>query len=72
MVERLADHAKDAFLLNGGQGANEYNRFVSHQAAGSSVLAKRYSTDYRSRETFCLGLGRQAKSWTRDLVFHWH
>ena len=72
MVDRLADQVKDAYLLNGGQGTNEYNRFISRQATASSVLARRYSTDYRSRDTFCLGLGRQAKSWTRDLVFHWH
>jgi len=72
MVKSLADRVAGEFVLNGGGAVNEYNRFVSRKVVTSPFQGKRYTTDYRSSETFCLGIGRQAKSWTRDMVFHWH
>ncbi|TXR49461.1 radical SAM protein [Phyllobacterium endophyticum] len=72
MVERLSNAVADAYVLNAGQGANEYIRFVGHGQDLPSRFATRYSTDHSDEDLFCLGMGRHAQSWNRDMIITWH
>lgn len=72
MVEMLADAVSRFFTLNDGQGVNEYNRFVARDAPSLQRFAARYSTDHTDDDLFCLGIGRQAQSWNRDMIVTWN
>lgn len=72
MVERLAELVSDGFTLNGGGGVNEYNRFIARGDDHKDLFSARYSTDHADDDLFCLGIGRQAQSWNRDMIVTWH
>ncbi|SDK03001.1 Radical SAM superfamily protein [Agrobacterium fabrum] len=72
MVEQLSQAVADGYVLNGNQGVNEYNRFVARGPDKQARFTARYSTDHADEELFCLGIGRQAQSWNRDMIVTWH
>lgn len=74
MVARLAEEVAASFTVNSGAGINEYNHFVANNrySNNSPVFTSRYSTEQSSDDIFCLGVGRQAKSWSRDMIFSWN
>ncbi|MFJ2340822.1 radical SAM protein [Pseudomonas protegens] len=71
IIEQLYSRVADSYILNDGAGVNEYNRFLSKKRARHPPFNRRYSTNYKDCDTFCLGIGRQAKSWTSEMVFYY-
>ncbi|MGU3345373.1 radical SAM protein [Pseudomonas monsensis] len=71
LVEKLYKRVSGDYTLNDGEGINEYNRFRLRKKESVQIFDNRYSTDFKNDDTFCLGLGRQAKSWTNEMVFYY-
>ncbi|WPN47861.1 radical SAM protein [Pseudomonas sp. P8_241] len=71
LLEQLYERVSGEYNLNNGEGVNEYNRFRLRKKESAPIFDNRYSTNFKGDDTFCLGLGRQAKSWTNEMVFYY-
>jgi oxygen-independent coproporphyrinogen-3 oxidase len=71
MVQQLAKSVSNKFTVNFGGGINEYNRFISRDACQIRHDRSYYSTNFKDESIFCLGVGRQAQSWNKDMMFYY-